>query len=325
MGRLIDIRWPALDIQVVAELADERNPELCEEFWRHLPFAVLQAHPVVSGESLYAWTPMVSDAPVQWRERIDHCPVGRLRYSQSTGNKFSIQYGQGREPLAQPVLGQVLPEYLHLLPKVGKEIWENIFWRKELVFVEVSPHDPDAPRAPLPDWHGLPEPIPTFMAEAKRIQHIEPEELRDIRLGRIRDTGTFGQYFSAWDFAQNMLRDYINYTMYVMLKLADKQDIATISQTIDEIDPPYTSYLGVVGLKTLERFSGLMREAVRNARSVEEFKAILVAYLHYGNRMVAWAYHYFPWHVGIFYNRPLDGQEFPGRYLPYVPGDTTSA
>jgi len=319
MGRLINIRWPELDVQVVAELADERNPELCEEFWRHLPFAVLQAHPVVSGESLYAWAPMVSTAPVVWRERIDRCPPGCLRYSQQTGNKFSIQYGQGREPLAQPVLGQVLPEYLHRLPTVGRAIWDNLFWRKELVFVEVSAHDALAARAPLPDWQEQPEPIPTFMREAKRIQTSEPEELRDIRLGRVRDTGTFGQYFSAWDFAQNMLRDYINYTMYVILRLADQQDVATLRQTIEAIDPPYTSYLGVVGLKTLEQFSGLMRTAIASAHSRDEVKAILTAYLQYGNRLVAWAYHYFPWHLGVFYNRQIDGQEFPGRFQPYRP------
>nr|WP_257714055.1 hypothetical protein [Agrobacterium fabrum]UTN42840.1 hypothetical protein BDDEJBFL_00072 [Agrobacterium fabrum] len=52
MGRLVDIAWPELDIVVVAELADEENPELCEEFWQDLPFKVMQAHPVVSGESL---------------------------------------------------------------------------------------------------------------------------------------------------------------------------------------------------------------------------------------------------------------------------------
>ncbi len=319
MGRLVNIAWPELDITVVAELADEQNPELCEEFWWHLPFKVLQAHPVVSGESLYAWAPLVSTAPVAHRERIDHCPVGRLRYSQSTGNKFSIQYGKGREPLAQPVLGQVLPEYLHLLPKVGKEIWENIFWRKELVFVEVSPHDPDAPKAALPDRSGMSALVRTFLEEADRVQLVEPEDLRRIRMGQVKDTGTFGQYFSAWDFAQNMLRDYINYTMYVMLRLADKQSPQTLSQTIDEIDPPYTSYLGVVGMSTLERFSGMMRDAVREAQTPEEVKAILSAYLRYGNRLVAWAYHYFPWHFGIFYNRPQDGQEFPGRYQPYVP------
>src|SRR5262249_38217037 len=149
------------------ELNDERNPELCEEFWQHLPFKVLQAHPVVSGESVYAWTPIVSQAPVRHREPIIDCPVGRLRYSQATGNKFSIQYGKGLEPLSQPVLGMVLPEHTAKLPAVGKAAWENVFWRKDLMFVEVSRHGAAAgATAPQPK---LPGPIQEFVDEAARI------------------------------------------------------------------------------------------------------------------------------------------------------------
>src|ERR1700686_1312265 len=170
MGSKIDISWPELDNTVVAELADETNPELCEEFWQHLPFKVLQAHPVVSGESVYAWTPIVSTAPVRHREPIINCPVGRLRYSQATGNKFSVQYGKGLEPLAQPVLGMVLAEHHTKLPVVGKAIWENVFWRKELYFVEVSQHGAapkGAARKPAP---VLPQIAQRLIEEAERIQ-----------------------------------------------------------------------------------------------------------------------------------------------------------
>jgi hypothetical protein len=316
MGRLINIAWPSLDIKVVAELADEANPELCEEFWRALPFKVMQAHPVVSGESMYAWTPLVSTAPVHLKERIIDCPIGRLRFSQSTGNKLSVQYGQGLEPLYQPVLGQVLPEYLHLLPKAGKAVWESIFWTKEEIFLEVSPHDPEAQIVPVPrPLEYRPDLINLFLDEAERIQTVEPEELRAIRLGHIRDNGTFGQYFSAWDHAANMLRDYIQYTVYVLLRLSEKQSPETISQTLDEIDPPYSSYLGHSGLKTLDKFATLMRDAVREAKTKEEVQAVMRAFIRYGCRLVAWSFHYFPWHVGIFYNRPFDGQEFPGRFV----------
>jgi len=142
MGRLTDIKWAGLNIEVVAELADGLNPEICEEFWQGLPFKVLQAHPVVSGESLYAWAPIISTAPVQKTIRLSDCKIGDLRYSQKTGNKFSINYGHSTETLAQPILGNVLPEYHHLLPVVAKAIWNNILFQKELTFVEVMPHDP---------------------------------------------------------------------------------------------------------------------------------------------------------------------------------------
>ncbi|TKI08546.1 cucumopine synthase-related protein [Martelella alba] len=316
MGRLIDISWPSLGVTVVAELNDERNPELCEEFWQHLPFKILQAHPVVSGASMYAWTPIVSSAPVHHREMITDCPVGRLRYSQSTGNKMSIQYGVGLEPLAQPVLGQVLPEYCHLLPDVGKAVWNNLFWQKDLIFVEVSAHDKSA-------HPGVPKQIDTasavarrFLEEAERIQLTEPEDLRNIRLGRIESTGTYGQYFTAWDFANGMLRDYIMYTLYPLLTLSKILSVDDFIKTLNEFDVPYSSYLGVSGLYQMEEYAGLLRNAVAEAKTRKEIQELMRAFIKYGNRMCAWSYHYFPWYLGMFFNRQLGGQEFPGRWNP---------
>lgn len=316
MGRLIDIKWPELDISVVAELADEDNPEMCEEFWRDLPFKVMQAHPVVSGESLYAWTPTISTAPVRLRERIIDCPVGRLRYSQATGNKFSIQYGKGLEPLAQPVLGIVLPEYHRLLPIVGKAIWTNLFYAKDKIFVEVSPHDPEQQFRGKHRFAELKGVAAEFYAEAKRIQTEEPEDLRRIRTGEIGDTGTYGQYFTAWDFANGMLRDYIMYTAYPLLKLIDTLEHDDFVAAVAAFDPAYSEYLGYSGLTTLLDFSEKLRNGIRETTDKEELKMIMQAFIMYGNRLCAWSYHYFPWYLGLFYGRKVNGQEFPGRFNP---------
>jgi hypothetical protein len=315
MGRLIDIRWPEINVSVVAELADEVNPELCEEFWQHLPFKVLQAHPVVSGESIYAWTPIVSEAPVRKRIVIKECPVGQMRYSQATGNKFSIQYGPGLETTAQPILGKVLPEHTAVLPAVGKAAWENVFWRKEMMFVEVAPHDTNAPRKPRPTAH-LPAVAQKWIAEAERIQTVEPEDLRKIRLGLIGDTGSYGQYFTAWDFANGMVRDYAMYTIFNMLDLSTKFTPAQMATLLDSYDPPYSEYLGYSGFKTLETFAGELRAAVRAAQTPDEVRVLLRAFLRYANRLCAWSYHYFPWHIGSFYPRRANGQDLPGRWIP---------
>ncbi|MDR8395077.1 DUF3830 domain-containing protein [Paraburkholderia sp. USG1] len=316
MGRLIDIAWPQLNVKVVAELNDERNPELCEEFWQQLPFKVTQAHPVVSGASMYAWTPVVSSAPVHYRELITECPIGRLRYSQSTGNKMSVQYGKGQEPLAQPVLGQVLPEYCHLLPGVGKAVWNNLFYEKDVIFLEVSAHEGQGhsgkPAKPI----NLAPLAQKLYDEAERIQLVEPEEIRALRLGEVEDAGTYGQYFSAWDFANGMLRDYIMYTIYPILTLAGKLEPKALSQVLNELDVPYSSYLSVVGFKKLEALAGEVREYVAKAESKEEIQQVLRAFLQYGNRLCAWSYQMFPWYLGMFYNRSKDGQERPGRWKP---------
>ena len=112
-----------------------------------------------------------------------------------------------------------------------------------------------------------------------------------------------------------MLRDHIMYTIYPLLKLADKLSPQDLAAALDELDPPYSSYLGYSGLKTLDKFSTMMREAVHASKDREEIKTVLRAFLMYGNRLCAWSFHYFPWHIGLFYNRQAGGQEMPGRWV----------
>lgn len=316
MGRLIDITWPELGVTVVAELADEQNPEMCEEFWQDLPFTVMQEHPVVSGESLYAWTPTISTAPVRFRERLIDCPLGRLRYSQATGNKFSVQYGKSTETLSQPVLGMVLPEHHEKLRRVGREVWNNVFFVKDRITVEVKPHNPAEAFKGKGRFSNLKGVAAEFYAEAKRIQLEEPDDLRRIRLGEIGDTGNYGQYFTAWDFANGMLRDYIMYTAYPLLRLVDKLSPKDFAAAVDEFDPAYSEYLGFSGLVTLMDFANKLRVAIRETEDKEELRQLMRCFIMYGNRLCAWSYHYFPWHIGVFYSRKVNGHEFPGRWHP---------
>lgn len=316
MARKIKLSWPELGESVVAELFDERNPELCQEFWEVLPFTVPQAHPVVSGESIYAWTPLVSTAPVQFRLPIIECPVGTLRYSQSTGNKLSVQYGPGLEPLTQPILGQVQDADLAKLPRVGQAVWENLFWKKDLIFLTVERLGATN-EATL---HRVDGHLSAFAAEleaaAEAILITEPDELRNIRTGAVPDTGTYGQYFTAWDFANGMIRDYVMYTLYPLLRLADRYEPAVIADMYREFDPPYSSYLGYSGLAVLEHYAARVGKELAQATTRGEVKDLLAAFVKYGNRLCAWSYQYFPHYLGIFYRRQDVHQEFPGRWKP---------
>ena len=125
MSRKISISWPELGITVPAILCDQGNPELCDEFWRELPFGIVQSHPVVSGSSVTMWLPYLSKAPTPLRESIVDAPLGRIRLSQGSGSKLSIQYGSGLEPAQQAVLGRIAEDHLDVLPTVGREVWEN--------------------------------------------------------------------------------------------------------------------------------------------------------------------------------------------------------
>lgn len=137
----VRLRWEPIGVTVLAALAGDLNAELCAEFVDALPFTVLQDHAVVTGESMYAWTPLTSIAPTPVTERICDAPAGRLRYSQSTGNKLVVQYGRTTETLRTPVLGQVVASDVYALDAVGKAVWESTFRTKELIWLtaELAP------------------------------------------------------------------------------------------------------------------------------------------------------------------------------------------
>jgi hypothetical protein len=137
-GPTIRLTWQPLNVSVRATLAAEQNPELCQELLAALPLTVLQDHAVVAGESMFAWTPLVSTATVAVRERICDAPVGRMRYQFATGQKVVVAYGQTRETAAAPVLGQVHADDVPLLPEVGRRVAESTFRSKDLIWLTVS-------------------------------------------------------------------------------------------------------------------------------------------------------------------------------------------
>ncbi|EHJ95590.1 hypothetical protein [Agrobacterium tumefaciens] len=137
-GKKVRMTWEPLGISVIAYLATNENPELCNDVIQALPFTVVQDHAVVSGESMYAWAPVVSTAKVNVKERQCDAPVGRIRYSQGTGNKVIVQYGEVTEDIATPVLGEILPEYAGELYKVGRAVLESNFGDKTPIMLTVE-------------------------------------------------------------------------------------------------------------------------------------------------------------------------------------------
>ena len=137
-GRKIRLTWKPLGISVDAALAVNENPDLCLDLIAALPFTIVQDHAVVTGESIYAWTPIISTAPIHVRERICDAPVGRLRFSQSTGQKLIVQYGPTTEDLRQPVLGEVIEAHAPRLAEVGRRVWESTFKTKQLIWLTVE-------------------------------------------------------------------------------------------------------------------------------------------------------------------------------------------
>ncbi|MGK6316634.1 hypothetical protein [Neorhizobium sp. DT-125] len=135
---LIRLRWEPIGIEVRAFLATSGNTELCEELLAAMPFTCLQTHAMVAGESLMAYTPLVSTAPTPFKEEIRLAPPGRLRYNGRTGQKFIVQYGRTTEDIFAPVIGSVLAEDVPKLAAVGAAVWESSYRSKEPIWLTVE-------------------------------------------------------------------------------------------------------------------------------------------------------------------------------------------
>jgi hypothetical protein len=134
--KAVIVEWPDLDIRVSATLLEDRNPELCEVFWSHLPFESVQEHTVVSGNGMYCWAPIVTTEPARHTERSTETPVGRLQYIGATGNKIGLVYGPITEPLEHAIpIGQVVEDDLEKLKVVGKAVWDSAFYTKRIIKV----------------------------------------------------------------------------------------------------------------------------------------------------------------------------------------------
>lgn len=314
MGRLIDIAWLELGATVTAELADGENPELVEEFWRHLPFRSLAVHPVAGGEIMYTWAPIVSTAPVRKRVPLKGSPIGELRYSPGGGNKLGMQYGVGFEPSVTPLLGQIVPEHVARLRPIGQAVWENLFWKKNKIFMEVRPHTPAEAYAGPGEYDGLSGALADIHAEAMRLLTEEPRDIRFIRSGENGDAGSYGQYFSVWHMAHSRLHDYIVCNLFPMIKLAERLPVDEFKTVFSSLAYA-TEYMAYLGYRDMHGFSEAMKREVMAAETSAQIILALKVFLLYGYRLCSWSFLYFPWYLGVHFGRTVNGQEFPGRVV----------
>lgn len=135
---LIRLRWEPIGIEVRAFLATSGNTELCDELLSIMPFTCLQTHAMVAGESLMAYSPLVTTAPTPFKEEIRLAPPGRLRFNPRTGGKFIVQYGRTTEDIFAPVIGSVFLEDVPKLAAVGAAVWQSTYQNKEPIWLTVE-------------------------------------------------------------------------------------------------------------------------------------------------------------------------------------------
>src|SRR5579863_1762836 len=97
--RQIEIEWVDLRIKVTAALADDRNGELCNILWDHLPYRSIQNHALVSGEHLYHLCPIreLVYTPAASKEDRRQSPDGTVFLSHL--QHLAVKYGHLTEPI----------------------------------------------------------------------------------------------------------------------------------------------------------------------------------------------------------------------------------
>ena len=130
-----------------------------------------------------------------------------------------------------------------------------------------------------------------------------PEELIKINLGALENkAGSYGQYFSTIDHANGMVRDFAN-TMYQILKSFMNPDF-TFSNAkilICNVHPSYIDYLRYSNYLTWSAFDKEFISLLDDFSSKEDLIEFYKSYLKYVNKLTAWAYHYFPWELGVLF------------------------
>jgi hypothetical protein len=134
---LVTISFPTLGLSVRAWLSDA-NPALLADVKAAMPFTSFIDHASMAGDSMFSWTPILSTAATPVTERVCDAPVGRLRFSQNTGQKLTIQYGPIHESIRVAVLGAVLDADLPVLREVGARVRHATQVSKDVVWMTVA-------------------------------------------------------------------------------------------------------------------------------------------------------------------------------------------
>jgi len=140
--------------------------------------------------------------------------------------------------------------------------------------------------------------------ESEAIWREEPDELRLMRQGLLpNEAGSYGQYWSTWDFANGMIRDFSMYTMYPIYRLALEDGITldALRRMVLVIHPPYSEYLRYSGCITLSNLDRELMSALEHMTSKDEFITAYRLLTLYANKLAAWSYHYFPWELGVLF------------------------
>jgi hypothetical protein len=216
-----------------------------------------------------------------------------------------IKYAEVTEPLTANPVAQVLEEDIPKLKRAGKLVWDRLYRTKDFVQVTVRLpgqgskfHKVKAPRTENKELHSL---LQEIYQEIDQAFVRPPQELKDIFTGKEQaGVGTYNQYFATMVFVNGELRQLGYNALGGLLKVAsdDRVDLDSFKRLVEPFIQVAASFLGYVGLRTLndfvERATILSKQMDSRQEMIELFNALTT----YANQLHGWSLCYFPWNSG---------------------------
>lgn len=133
-----------------------------------------------------------------------------------------------------------------------------------------------------------------------------PDEITKIREGHsARGTGTRGQFFTTLVFAEAESRTLSDGLLWGLVELIDagSPDLRTLTALTDTIVSEKAQFFEFLGLSDVcERLDDFVA-GCREAQTLEELRALVIATMGYVNRVQMWIDVVFPWGVANEFRR----------------------
>ena len=132
MYRKFEVVWTDFNTVCTFELADDENPNLCDEFWQSLPFTTIFAASMSAGEMFKVPIPKVlSSEPEGELALFPDQPVGTvLSFASMSG--LLIKYGIVVEPFRLPRIGRLLKGEIGTFKDLSGKLRDAYFFTKEV-------------------------------------------------------------------------------------------------------------------------------------------------------------------------------------------------
>lgn len=134
MRRIFTISWPKYEKTVAAEMLEDQDPKLRQDFWDALPFRSIQSHAVCAGVQMYCPFRLVSLPSQPSYEPMNEQPVGRVNLELDF-QYLAINYGPMREPVPALPIAQVKENDIRDIKIMGKMAWDNLLFSDEFLVV----------------------------------------------------------------------------------------------------------------------------------------------------------------------------------------------